>query len=183
MRAPRRRGVTILEVLGVIFILSLGITALASAMSNALTMLRYNHVDLLAKAACRQQMERLRNLPFDDPASTNDLVAMGGTTTFTEGLTDAIPPQLPGAIGRIYICDLDLTVDPPTCETTLPFGNTNMLRVTVSVQANLQTAQAPVFELIPSAYAAATQPSRGVWRLVTWVTRCGMNPSSAGPCS
>ncbi len=170
MNQRRQNGVTIVEVLVVILILSLSITTLASVMSSGLVAIRHNGGDLLARLACRRRMEFIRTQSFQTIANH---ISDNPAWPFTEGLEN-----LPGAIGRTYVCN-QLATDARSCDTNPSFpGSTNILRVTVLVQADLnQTSmRVPAFELIPSAYASGPSlPPRGVWRLVTWVTKCGMN--------
>ena len=124
----RRSGLTLIEVLLSVFVLAVAVAAVISATTHTLVGIRQNEVGILATNAVVRKMELLKNLPFDDPSGTNDLVGQAPTTPFADGLE-----ALPGATGTIAVCDYDLSQNPPPCETTLPFGNTNVLRVTVSV--------------------------------------------------
>lgn len=185
--SQRAAAFTLLELLATIMVVAISLLSIISSLSHGIVTMRHNNLDLLAKTACRRQMERMRNLPF------TDIATLIPSSPFTEGLE-----AIPGATGRIYVCDYNPNTTPPTCDTTAPFGDTNILRVTVTVSVYTTLAQDPLLPFGSVAYAggggggggcfdcscldctgggggAPPALPRSVWRLITLVSRDSLN--------
>lgn len=113
-QAKRRRGFTLVEIIIDAFIITVVFTALASGFIAALQSVKGGQVRLAAATLTNQQMEKLRNLPYDSLSTEHGTILPQGTIPDSQTVTQ-------GGVSFTLATTI-ITVDDPFDGCAIPAG-------------------------------------------------------------